>query len=295
MMRARGVVLLLALVQVAGAVRLAGAEGRRRTVAAVALPARGPQGRSLLPRAERVALGLERSLGAAPAPAAARPELAADTLALVARGRELYRAGDLDRAARVLDEGLETAAREPQRFGGSEELVAAQVDRITIALARGEGERAALLLERLLRWDPTFSPADGEGSPRLHEALAEVRTRVPPAPPLRGEDVGGACALADILVVARPARGGRIELARLDHCQLAASTVVAPLAVDTAIEALGGRADALTPAATDSSDRPLIKRPWFWAAIGAAALAVTAVAIWRLPDSPDQADVVPHL
>jgi len=295
MMRARGVVFLLALVQVLGAARVAYG-GRTRTVAAVALPARGSQARSLLPRAERVALGLERSLGGAPAPAAERPELAADTLAMVARGRELYRAGDLDRAARVLDEGLETAAREPHRFGGSAELVAAQVERVTIALARGEAERAALLLERLLRWDPTFAPADGEGSPRLHEALAELRRRVPPVSPLRAEDLGGACALADVLVVARPARGGRIELARLDHCKLVASTVVAPLAVDTAIEALGGRADALVPEGTGSlPPRPLVRRPWFWAAIGGAALAITAVVIWSLPEPSDQADVVPHL
>jgi hypothetical protein len=123
-----------------------------------------------------------------------------------------------------------------------------------------------------------------------------VRTRVPPAPPLRAEDLGDACALADILVVARPARGGRIELARLDHCQPVASTVVTALAVDSAIEALGGRADALAPEAVSTeAPRPLVRRPWFWAAIGGAALAVTAIVIWRLPEPSDQADVVPHL
>ena len=295
MMRARGVVSLLALVQVVLVFSPSASAGRRaRTFAAVALPGRGPQARSLLPRAERVALGLERSLSGVAAPAAGRPELAADTAALLARGRELYRSGALDQAARVLDEGLETAAREPHRFGGSEVLVAAQVDRVIIALARRERDRAELLLERLIRWDPTFAPADGEGSPRLAQAIATVRRRMPPAPPLRPEDLGGACALADVLVVARPARGGRIELARFDECRPVASAVVQPLAVDEAVEALGGRADALAPPVA-AADRPLVRRPWFWAAVGAATIAVTLVALFSLPEPSDEADVVPHL
>lgn len=273
------------------------AAGRRsRTFAAAALPSRAPQARSLLPRAERVALGLLRSLSGAAAPAAGRPELAADTAAVLARGRELYRAGALDQAARVLDEGLETAAREPHRFAGSEEIVAAQVERVTIALARGEVARAELLLERLLRWDPTFAPARGERSPRLGEAIAAVRQRLPRAPELRAEDLAGACALADVLVVARPARAGRVELLRFDACRAVARVEVDPLAVDAAVEALGGRADALAPAVAPRREAtPLVRRPWFWAAVGAAAVATTLVAIWSIPDSSGEADVVPHL
>lgn len=295
-MRARGVVSLPALVLVLGASSPAGAERRARTFAAAALPSRAPQARSLLPRAERVALGLQRSLSGTAAPSATRPELAADATAVLARGRELYRAGSLDQAARVLDAGLDTAAREPHRFGGSHEIVGAQVVRVSIALARGEEDRAELLIERLLRWDPTFAPAEGERSPRLAEALAAVRGRLPRAPALRASDVGGACALADVVVVARPARGGRIELTRFDACRPVASAAVDPLAVESAIEALGGRVDALAaPPATVSGERPLIRRPWFWAAVGAAAVATTVIAIWSIPEPSDEADVVPHL
>jgi hypothetical protein len=292
-MRARGVVSILAILQLVAAAGPALAGRRARTFASAALPSRAPQARALLPRAERVALGLMRSLAGAAAPASERPELAADTAAVLARGRELYRSGSLDQAARVLDEGLETAAREPHRFGASEVIVTAQVARVTIALARGENERADLLLERLLRWDPTFSPADGEGSPRLAEAIGAVRKRLP-TPALRPEDLAGACALADVLVVARPARGGRIELFRFDQCQLVARVEVEPLAVERAVEALGGRADALS-APIAPAERPLVRRPWFWAAIGAAAVATTLIAIWQLPDRSDEADVVPHL
>ena len=273
--------------------------GRRaRTFAAAALPSRAPQARSLLPRAERVALGLQRSLSGAEAPAAARPALAADTVAVLARGRELYRSGSLDQAARVLDDGLETAAREPHRFAGSDAIVDAQVERVTIALARGEAERAELLLDRLLRWDPTFAPARGERSPRLNEAIEAVRRRLPSTPELRAEDLAGACALADVLVVARPARGGRIELARFDGCRPVARVEVDPLAVDQAIEALGGQAEPPSGAVAgggSGDDTPLVRRPWFWAAVGAAAVATTLIAIWSVPDRSDEADVVPHL
>ena len=273
------------------------AGGRARTFAAAALPSRAPQARSLLPRAERVALGLQRSLSGVEAPATARPALAADTVAVLARGRELYRSGSLDQAARVLDDGLDTAAREPHRFAGSDAIVDAQVERVTIALARGEAERAELLLDRLLRWDPTFAPAPGERSPRLNEAIQAVRRRLPSTPELRAEDLAGACALADVLVVARPARGGRIELARFDGCRPVARVEVDPLAVDQAIEALGGRAEPPSGAVAGggSGDTPLVRRPWFWAAVGAAAVATTLIAIWSVPDRSDEADVVPHL
>ncbi len=299
-MRGRAVVVcvLAAALELAASSPAAAGE-RARTFAAVALPSRAPQARSLLPRAERVALGLQRSLSGSAAPAAARPELAADTAAVLARGRELYRSGALDQAARVLDEGLETAAREPHRFGGSDVIVNAQVARVSIALARGESERAELLLERLMRWDPTFAPVRGERSPRLGEAMQAVRRRLPATPDLRAEDLAGACALADVLVIARPARAGRIELARFDHCRPVARVEVEPLAVDRAIEGLGGRADALSPPVAGSGqgggDRPLVKRPWFWAAVGAAAVATTLIAIWTIPDPSDEADVVPHL
>ena len=298
-MRARVVVVpvIAAALLCASGRPVVAAGGRARTFAAAALPSRAPQARSLLPRAERVALGLLRSLSGSAAPAAGRPELAADTAAVLARGRELYRSGSLDQAARVLDEGLETAAREPHRFGASDVIVTAQVARVSIALARGEAERADLLLERLLRWDPTFAPARSERSPRLKEAIDAVRRRLSPTPALRPQDLAGACALADVLVVARPARGGRIELARFDQCRPVARVEVEPLSVDRAIEALGGRADALSDpvAGPGSGDRPLVRRPWFWAAVGAAAVATTVIAIWAIPDSSDEADVVPHL
>ncbi|HEU5061433.1 MAG TPA: hypothetical protein VFU21_33135, partial [Kofleriaceae bacterium] len=146
-------------------------------------------------------------------------------------------------------------------------------------------------------WDPTFAPAPGERSPRLADAMRALRRRVPSTPELRPEDLAGACALADVLVVARPAHGGRIELSRFDGCRPVARVEVEPLAVDRAIEALGGRAEAAAPvvAARSSGDTPLVRRPWFWAAVGAAAVATTLIAIWSIPDRSDEADVVPHL
>lgn len=268
-----------------------------RSFASAALPSRAEVAPVLEARAARVALGLRRSAGGAAAPDADRSALAADASATLARGRELHASGALDEAALVLDQGLEAAARAPHRFAASEVVVASHLDRATIALARGEDARAELLLERLLRWDPTFALAPGEGSPRLVQAVDDVRRRLGRAPALRPADLGGACALGDVVVVARPAPASHIELQRFDGCRAVATATVRALDVDPAVELLGGRADAFRFTAADTSPPSprLVARPWFWLAVGAAAVAGGLV-LWQVSADPsDQADVTPHL
>ncbi|HUS66685.1 MAG TPA: hypothetical protein VMZ28_19245 [Kofleriaceae bacterium] len=268
-----------------------------QTFGSAALPSRAAVAPVLEARAARVALGLRRSLGGAAAPEGDRSALAADASATLARGRELHASGALDEAALVLDQGLEATARAPHRFAASEVVVASHLDRATIALARGEDARAELLLERLLRWDPTFALAPGEGTPRLVQAVADVRRRLGRTPELRAADLGAACTLGDVVVVARPAAAARIELQRFDGCRRVASATVRPADVDPAVELLGGRADAFrfTAEPTSAASPRLIARPWFWVAVGAVAVTAGLV-VWQVSADPsDQADVTPHL
>ncbi|HET6613035.1 MAG TPA: hypothetical protein VFG83_13650 [Kofleriaceae bacterium] len=263
-----------------------------RTFASATLPSRAAGKSALAPAAARVARDLSRAAGGTAPRTPTPPATAvADTLATLARGRTLFATGALDQAADLLDEGLAAAARIPHRFAGSQAIVSAHVVRATIALARGEKATAAALFERILRWDPTFSLTASERSPRLAQAVAAARARLGHHPGLRAADLGRACALADTVVIARPAPKAQVELIRVDGCRVTAAVTVAAKGIATAAVALG--ADPTPAAPTDSRPASIWHNPWLWAAVGAVAAGSTAVVLWKLQPG-SEADVVLH-
>jgi hypothetical protein len=228
---------------------------------------------------------------AAPAPSTT----AADVAAMLTRADELAAQGALDAAARVLDDGLEIGARAPHRFAASQVFVGAHVTRARIALARGETSRAALLFERLLRWDPTFALRAEEASPRLDKALAEARRALGAAVPLRPQDLGEACALADVVVVARSLGLKRYELLRFDACRPRARAVVGTQGDDHLLVALGAPLSRPVPSAPPSREPRLWQRSWFWAVTAAVVVGAAGVVAWQVTSGPEEVDVVPHL
>jgi hypothetical protein len=134
------------------------------------------------------------------------------------RARALAIAGKLDGAAALLDTVLDEGERAPERVADPSAFIAGQVRRVSIAIARREVARARSLLSRLLRYDPTFIPTSDEDSPQLSHLLAEVRRPLSAAPVLDAADLGDACHLVDVLIVARIPN----ELSRFDNCRLVA-------------------------------------------------------------------------
>jgi hypothetical protein len=204
----------------------------------------------------------------------------------LARAQELAAAANLDEAARLLDSALEAARRAPQRFADSDALVAAALTRVSIALARGESAVASAWLERLLRWAPTLALTPAENAPRLEAALAAARARLGQPPPLRADDLGGLCAV-DELVVARVLGPRRIEVQRLRACRAVATAVVAEVD-DSLLPLLEIAQAAEAPAAP-----PLWRRGRFWIGVGVAA-SIAAVTLWQLGEPGERVDVVPH-
>lgn len=258
------------------------AAGPARTVAGAALPSRRADRARLAERASRLAAQLARRTGAVVRALPTTPG-GPDVASLVARGRELFLKGAVDEAAATLDVALEAAARRPDRIGDPAALVAGQVTRVQIALARGESGPADALLVRLLRWDGDFAPGPDEATPAVKSAFDAAAKGDAAAAPLSADDVGEACRAVDDLIVVRAARGGAIEIARLDHCRVAASVVARDLTDAAALDRL---APAIVPAPPPAREEPsLLARPWFWVAVGAVAAASIGGGLWLASQS----------
>lgn len=262
------------------------AAGPARTVAGVAMPSRRADRARLAERAARLASQLARRTGAVTGALPTTPRNP-DVASLVARGRELFLAGKVDEAAATLDVALEAAARRPDAVRDPLSLVAGQVTRVQIALARGESRTADALLVRLLRWDGDFAPAPDEATPAVKQAFDAAARSEAAAGPLTAEDAGDACRAVDVLVVARAARGGAVEITRLDHCRVVASVVAgADLADSAVLDRLAPPAPA--PARPATGEKRLLARPWFWLAVGAVAAASIGGGLWLASQGDEQ-------
>jgi len=159
-----------------------------------------------------------------------------------------------------------------------------------IALARGETRRAQELLDRLLRYDPTFALTPSEESPRLRRALGDARARLGPQPSPRPSDLGTACGGgADTVVVARALPRG-IEIMRFDGCQLAASATSLDGSADTLAAQLGGLVPGPTSVPTPRRSRwpswTLAGSGLVLALTGTVLVALGARELDRLDHSP---------
>lgn len=277
--------LLLALIAVGSA---PAAARPARTVAGVALPSRRDDRAHLARRASRLAARLAQRTGAAVRAlptTRGRPAVAS----LVARGRALFLKGAVDEAAATLDVALEAAARRPDAVGDPAALVAGQVTRVQIALARGESGPAAALLVRLLRWDADFAPGPDEATPAVKSAF-DAAAREPAAhAPLSADDAGEACRAVDDLIVVRAARHGAVEIVRLDHCRVAASVVAGTdIADEAALDRLAPPAPPVPAHPAARGERSLVSRPWFWVAVGAVAAASIGGGLWLASQDDEQ-------
>jgi tetratricopeptide (TPR) repeat protein len=230
------------------------------TLTGFALPSR--QHASAVTLVDRIAAGLARTLGATLVPRDASPPVGLDEAAFT-RAERLYRKVSFDAAAAASDQILDQAARDPERVLDGARLVALLVQRVSVALARGESQRAERLLELLLRYDPDFALTPTEAEPGLERELLAVRQRVGPRPPLAGSNLGEACHTADVLIVARSLLHD-IEIARFDHCALVADTVATTTTKDEQVIA----ALAQPVAIPQPTDLPAAARDRFEVGVG---------------------------
>jgi hypothetical protein len=294
---------LLALVPASARAQPAasGARAPSPSVRALALPTRRRDAAELARRAAAVAAELARALGGRAA-AATSAVNGGDLRATLRAAQDLLAAGRLDESADSFDLALRAGAGAPDRVSDPGAFVSAHVSRAAIALARGEDRLADELLARLLRYDPTFVLQPGEDSPTMRSALDRVKARVGAAPALARDDLGAACSDAapgDVLVVAR-FTGTGAELARYDGCRPVATAIASSARSAASIaEALAGRplGDSRAgppPAPAPARARPLYRRPWFWAALGAAVAASAGAAWYFSRDAADQFEVTPR-
>lgn len=254
----------------------AGAAGVR----SLALPAR--QGGDRLERtAGATADALARRLGMTRLEDRRDPSLEArldESLALALAGR-------LDDAASSLEVSIAAAMDSLHELGASVRLLDAHAMLASIEEARGHQGRADELLDRVLELDPGFEPRPEQKSPRLLEALRRAHARHRGAPELRVATLGRACRGADVLVVARGAADGRVELFRFEGCRLVARARAG--AGETA-ERLAISLDPGVP----SSPRPIYRKPWFWVGCAAVVAAGSVATYFLLRDEPST-DIVP--
>jgi hypothetical protein len=263
----------------------ASAEPAPREVAAITLPSRDPGAAVLAARVRSLGAALARAQRATLLDSPGPATRTGDVAVTLARAQALADAASLDEAARILDAALEVAGRAPHHFADSDLLAAAALTRVSIALARGEAAVAEHWLERLLRWSPTLVLRPAEDTPRLRAALAAARARLGAQPALRPEDLGGLCAIDEVLV-ARVLGPAATEVQRRRGCRVVASVTVAE--VDASVLGLLG----VAAVATDDG-APVWRRGWFWVGVGVAA-SVAGVVAWRVAEPDDEVDVVPR-
>jgi tetratricopeptide (TPR) repeat protein len=231
----------------------------------LALPGRA--GAGLPERAQRVAGRLARHLAADTLPDPRTSDRAISLASWLERGQALALAAKLDQAAQAFDAALADGLKDLDRLARPAELVMAHLQRASIYLAMNQAERAQSLIDRAHRYEPVLALVGQELRPRMRAALAAAQARQGPRPTLSAGDLGDACRVADVLVVARTIEGG-VEFLRFDHCVQIASAVSASPAQDdeAALKLVGAAALQLQPhppdlASHEASDLSLHGKP----------------------------------
>jgi hypothetical protein len=242
------------------------------TVLGFALPARRSDAAAISTRVRTVSTAVAARLSADPSLEPA-PLHIAD---LVDRAQALSNSADLDGAARAFDGAIAEGLRGIDHLADPGAFIGAHVSRVAIALARGEAGRVAELMDRVVRYDPHAMLAGDEQRPRMQALLDAAKRRAGERPALSAEDLGDACHLADVVIVARALSGGAVEYLRFDardhRCHVVASATAGD-GDSTAITALVATPLEGTPDTTGSAPRAP-RRRFFATAIGLGVSAL---------------------
>jgi hypothetical protein len=207
-------------------------------------------------------------------------------------GIDLALKGKLEEASRALHTAVSQALESPHVAPPGPELFTAVIQLASIRLASEDAPRADALLLRLLEFDPSFSLAAAQRSPRVDASFQRARTRAQEVPRLRLAVVGRACADgASTLLVARGLDDGAIEFVRFDRCRL--SRRVRGNLQSTPADL--ARALGASLVSDDSSEKPIYKSPWFWVGATATAALGATTAYFFLRDDPSTLTVTPVL
>jgi hypothetical protein len=274
-----GVITIILVVTVVGTARA------ESGVVGFALPTRRSDAQALAGRAQRVAKNLAKILALPDLPDARSRGQLIYLGPLLERARSLSLAGSLDEAANTFDSALAMGVKAPDRLAEPAQFVSAHVDRASIAFARQEGSLEAELLERLLRYDPSFALRPAESSPQMRATLDEVRRRIGAHPSLNPSDLGEVCQ-GNNVVVARFLEGNALELSRFSDCKFIAQTSAGDDVA--AARALAGVASA------SMQKRPVYKRPWLWVTVGLVAAATVALGAGLGVGTSEGAHLVAH-
>jgi tetratricopeptide (TPR) repeat protein len=265
-----------------------------RRVTGFALPTRRTDHDELTRRAARVAALVAHRIGAQFSQPGALGGADVDVDELLTRARALERSGQLEEAIATYDAALETGARAPFAIGRATAWIEAAVARASLALARGEQERARDLLVHLVRMDPGFDLSASEARPSMRDELARVRTELGARPDVDRRTLGRACqANIDVLIVARPLPSGGTEFLRFDRCRLRSRAELGGGSDSEAVAALlvGEQQTARKAAPATRSARPLYRRAWFWIGVAAVGSAATAAGVLVFRDKEIGYDV----
>lgn len=244
-----------------------------------------------------VAASLARRVGGVVVPPSTlgAPDVDIDQL-LVTAG-DLERDGQLDDAITTYDAALEAAAQSPFAVERGQAWIDAAVARASLALARGEPERADALMGTVVTLDGDFELTPAEARPSMRDALARARARLGRTPSLAARHLGRACqAGIDVVVVARALPAGGTELVRFDGCRVRARAEISSAgATDDAIaDLLLGLPTAATSAGSKRSAAPFYRRPLFWVGVAAASAAAATAGYFLLRPDEDGYDVALH-
>jgi hypothetical protein len=189
------------------------------TVLGFALPAREADADEVAARVRKVVVAVAARLGAERCTERVPLHIAE----LVDRAQALYGTADLDAAARAYDGAIAEGLRGIDHLADPRAFIGAHVARAAIALARSEVGRAAELMDRVARYDPRAPLVGDERRPRMQALLETAKHHAGTRPALTAEDLGDACHLADVVIVARSVGApgassapGAIEYLRFD-------------------------------------------------------------------------------